>query len=60
MYSFALVGVWLAIAAGFAAMYLRGHLVYDILHSKDEKLKQTTIEPPPIENTESDLSHDKK
>ncbi|WED42160.1 hypothetical protein [Legionella cardiaca] len=33
-YSFILAGLWLAIAAGFAAMYLRGHLVYDILHSK--------------------------
>lgn len=38
-YSFIAVGLWLAIAAGFAAMYLRGHLVYDILHSKSEKLK---------------------
>ncbi|CEK09975.1 hypothetical protein [Legionella hackeliae] len=33
-YSFIIAGLWLAIAAGFAAMYLRGHLVYDILHSK--------------------------
>ncbi|KTC81660.1 hypothetical protein [Legionella brunensis] len=33
-YSFILAGLWLAIAAGFAAMYLRGHIVYDILHSK--------------------------
>ena len=39
LYSFLAVGIWLAIAAGFAAMYLRGHLVYDILHSKSEKLK---------------------
>ena len=31
-----------SIAAGFAAMYLRGHIVYDILHSKNDKLK----EPP--------------
>ncbi|ASQ46658.1 hypothetical protein [Legionella clemsonensis] len=33
-YSFIFAGLWLAIAAGFAAMYLRGHVVYDILHSK--------------------------
>ncbi|MFW2570451.1 hypothetical protein [Legionella sp. 29fVS95] len=40
LYSFILAGLWLAIAAGFAAMYLRGHLVYDILHSKNQR--QTT------------------
>lgn len=40
LYSFILAGLWLAIAAGFAAMYLRGHLVYDILHSKNRR--QTT------------------
>ncbi len=32
-YSYVLFGFLLAIAAGFAAMYLRGHLVYDILHT---------------------------
>ncbi|MBA2657113.1 MAG: hypothetical protein H0U70_09035 [Tatlockia sp.] len=42
IYSFLLSGLWLALAAGFAAMYLRGHIVYDILHSKNDKLK----EPP--------------
>lgn len=41
LYSFLFVGIWLAIAAGLAAIYLRRHLVYDILlHSKyDRKLK---------------------
>lgn len=41
LYSFLFVGFWLAIAAGLAAIYLRRHLVYDILlHSKyDRKLK---------------------
>lgn len=34
LYSLLLAGFWLALAAGFAALYLRGHLVYDILHSK--------------------------
>jgi hypothetical protein len=41
LYSIILAGLWLAIAAGFAAMYLRGHIVYDILHSKSDKLKET-------------------
>ncbi|MDI9818115.1 MULTISPECIES: hypothetical protein [unclassified Legionella] len=39
-YSFILAGLWLAIAAGFAAMYLRGHLVYDILHSKYQRRRR--------------------
>lgn len=34
-YSYIFAGIWLGIAAGFAAMYLRGHLVYDmLLHSE--------------------------
>ena len=33
VYSFILAGVWLAIAAGLAAMYLRGYLEYYILQS---------------------------
>ncbi|MBA2709248.1 MAG: hypothetical protein H0U57_01450 [Tatlockia sp.] len=40
LYSFLFAGLWLAIVAGFAAMYLRGHIVYDILHSKNDKLKE--------------------
>jgi hypothetical protein len=32
-YSYVIFGFLLAIAAGLAAMYLRGHLVYDILHT---------------------------
>lgn len=40
LYSFFLAGFWMAIAAGLAAMYLRGHVVYDILHSKNDKLKE--------------------
>lgn len=39
LYSFILAGLWLAIAAGFAAMYLRGSLVYDILHSENQRKK---------------------
>lgn len=34
-YSFIIVGWWLAILGGFAAMYLRGRLVYDIMHTDD-------------------------
>lgn len=37
LYSFLFAGLWLAIAAGFAAMYLRGHIVYDILHSQYDR-----------------------
>ena len=32
-YSYVLFGIWLAIASGLAAMYLRGQLVYDILNT---------------------------
>ncbi|MFA5959238.1 MAG: hypothetical protein WC785_01820 [Tatlockia sp.] len=38
-YCFIFVGLWLALAAGLAAMYLRGRLVYDIMHSKADKVK---------------------
>ncbi|TAL61719.1 MAG: hypothetical protein EPN84_07520 [Legionella sp.] len=31
-YSYILFGIFLAIASGIASMYLRGHLVYDVLH----------------------------
>lgn len=35
-YSYVLFGIWLAIASGLAALYLRGQLVYDILHTYTE------------------------
>ncbi|WP_367606608.1 hypothetical protein [Legionella sp. W05-934-2] len=38
LYSFALVGLWLAIVAGFAAMYLRSKLVYDILDTDEYEI----------------------
>ncbi|RAP35496.1 hypothetical protein B1207_12430 [Legionella quinlivanii] len=45
--SIIIVGWWLAILSGFAAVYLRGHLVYIILHSemeqRDFRLKRKTI-----------------
>lgn len=36
LYSFILAGVWLAIVAGLAAIYLRGHIVYYILQSQEQ------------------------
>lgn len=55
LYSFILAGLWLAIAAGLAAMYLRGHIVYDILHSKNYRLK----EPPKRDLPQKDLAEPK-
>lgn len=37
-YSVILAGIWLAIMAGFAAMYLRARLVYDIMHSDENEV----------------------
>lgn len=53
-YCYILFGIVLAIASGFAAMYLRGRLVYDILNSrsqgnkamKQELAKTEKKEPP--------------
>jgi len=42
LYSFILAGVWLAIVAGFAAVYLRSHIVYYILHSLSIRRKSPT------------------
>lgn len=39
-YSFILAGIWLAIAAGLAAMYLRGYLEYYILQSLYQQRKE--------------------
>lgn len=36
-YSYILFGILLAIAAGFASIYLRAYLVYDILHTDKRK-----------------------
>jgi hypothetical protein len=55
LYSFLLAGLWLAIAAGFAAMYLRGHVVYDILHSKADKLK----DPKRVQPLGNQVEHQK-
>lgn len=38
-YSYILFGILLAIASGLAAMYLRGQLVYDILHTQRRRRK---------------------
>lgn len=47
-YSYVLFGVWLAIASGLAAMYLRGQLVYDILHTYKESSIETQVLPVKI------------
>lgn len=45
LYSYLLFGIFLAIASGFAALYLRSQLVYDILYTdeKREKLKKQAL-----------------
>lgn len=46
-YNFVLAGLWLAIGAGFAALYLRGHLIYLILQRppvrENDKKKNRTV-----------------
>ena len=42
VYSFIIAGVWFAIVAGIAAVYLRSHLVYYILHSLSVRRKTPT------------------
>ena len=37
-YSYVFFGLWLALASGLAALYLRGQLVYDILHTYKESI----------------------
>lgn len=44
-YSYILFGILLAIASGLAAMYLRGQLVYDILHTNEERRRRV---PKPV------------
>jgi hypothetical protein len=39
LYSFILAGLWLAIVAGFAALYLRAYLVYYIVQSLHQRKK---------------------
>lgn len=50
-YSFILVGIWLAIAAGFAAMYLRGHLEYYILQALHQRPHEAPIPAKKIVET---------
>lgn len=47
-YSYVLFGIGLAIASGLAAMYLRGQLVYDILHTYKESSIETQKLPVKI------------
>lgn len=48
-YSYVLFGFLLAIGSGLASMYLRGHLVYDILHTdkrRSQSLPQFVVARP--------------
>jgi hypothetical protein len=44
-YSYILFGIFLAIASGLAALYLRGRLVYDILHTYKESSIELQVLP---------------
>ena len=59
IYSFILAGFWLAIVAGIAAMYLRSHLVYYILHglSNDRKSPRKETENINPTNNDEHLKH---
>ena len=50
LYSYFIFGFFLAIAAGFAAMYLRGQIVYDILNTHKRRRR----------SKKHDLEHDKE
>jgi hypothetical protein len=44
-YGYILFGIILAIAAGLAAMYLRGQLVYDILNTQEHRQRKKRTQP---------------
>lgn len=54
IYSYFLFGFLLAIAAGFAAMYLRGQIVYDILHTHERRKRS---QKQTIEHHKGHVSH---
>lgn len=56
VYSYILFGFLLAIASGIAAMYLRGQLVYDILHT-DERRKQRRVKKQADAKVKSEEPH---
>lgn len=49
-YSYILFGIVLAIASGLAAMYLRGQLVYDILHTYERR--KPVVKPDLLQDKE--------
>jgi hypothetical protein len=56
-YSYVLFGIWLAIASGLAAMYLRGQLVYDILHTYEPDPAPTAkVSDSPVEKNKVEHS----
>jgi hypothetical protein len=48
-YSYILFGILLAVASGLAAMYLRGQLVYDILHTYKESSIEMQVLPVTVQ-----------
>ena len=56
-YSYVLFGVLLSVASGIAAMYLRSHLVYDILHTYEESDIDKQMLPVKIVKKTPDKEH---
>lgn len=46
IYSFVLVGLWLAVAAGLAAMYLRSKLIYYLLETDEKEINDPIAKSP--------------
>lgn len=56
LHSYLYFGILLAIGSGFAAMYLRGSLVYDILSTYQSKNKITKLPDSPMEKNKIEHS----
>ncbi len=57
-YSFILVGLWLAIAAGLAALYLRSHLIYRLFHlNYSQTIKGPVKHSKPLEHPRTRIIH---
>jgi hypothetical protein len=65
IYSFIVAGIWIAILTGLAAIFLRGHLVYYLLHSLNTERDtpvHSTHDDSPLEYTLDNLpkkTHDR-
>lgn len=56
-YSYALFGILLAVASGLAAMYLRGYLVYDILHKQQRRRHAASKQHALVKNKPGEKVH---